>query len=229
MQVKFEIDGPSRKKMEETIRKFSEVSGKSMEDGINDIARSAARRLAFTVQPYGLDASKGKKFEQSIGHQVDRAWFGTNLGAYPRTNDMREAHNNARRNGVVPKRLFRKEKGKPWLDLIDKSDRDRYKESQMAKAGRAKGAWIECGNNLKGPKISGVASWINRHNDKGYGVNDFSGEGLKYKVEMTNRTPYMTNKMQSNKSIADAMAYGLKNGFKRLQKIIDKNIEKANA
>ena len=229
MKVKIEIDKDARKRMEETIKKFSEVTGKSVEDGINDIARSTARRLAFTVQPYGLNTDIGKKFQESIGHQVDRAWFGVNLGAYPETNSMRDAHNSARKNGVVPKRLFRKEKGNYWRGLINKSERDRYKESQMAKAGRAKGAWIECGNNLNGPKISGVAQWINRHNNKGYGVNEFSGKGLSYKVQMTNSTPYMTDKMQSERSIADSMAYGFKNGFKRLEKIIQKHIEKANA
>jgi len=229
VQVNFKIDEASFKDWENTLKKFAEIMDKSIEDGINNIARSAAKRLAHTVQPYGLNAETGKKFKKSIGLQVDRAWFGTNIGAYPETTDMRQAHYNSRVNGVVPKRQFRKEKGKPFLDLIPESERNRYEKVQIKKAGRAKGAWIECGNNLKGPKISGVAKWVNQHNDKGYGVNKFSGEGLNYKVEMTNKTPYMTRKMQSNEDIEAAMQFGRENGFKRLQIIVNKNIEKANS
>lgn len=229
MQVKFEIDKASRKKFEDTLKKFADVTGKSVEDGINEIALSSAKRLAFTMQPYGLNKSIGKVFQANIGRQVDTAWFGTNLGAYPQTSEMRQAHNNARVNGRVPPRLFRKEKGKPWLDLISAEERNTYKEKQMAKAGRAKAAWIKCGNELGKTNISGVAVWIGRHVANGYGSVTRSGNGLKYKITMANNTPYLTDRMQSNKSVAEAMVYGMKNGFKRLQTIIDKEIQKLNA
>lgn len=213
--------------MENTLLEFAARTGKHVEDGINEIARSAARKLAHTVQPYGLTAEKGAQFQKSIGSQVDRAWFGTNLGAFPQTTDMREAHYQARRNGVVPKRLFRKEKGKPWLDLISSADRDAYKLKAQAKAGRAKGAWVEAANAIGGGKMSGVAQWILRHATGGYGEAIKSGEGLKYTVELKNRTPYLQH-IQTERAIAQAVAYGLKNGFSRITKIIEKEIEKAN-
>lgn len=227
MTASVEIDRASRRKMEQTLEKFAAVTGKRVEDGIEDVARSAARKLAHTVQPYGLSKSKGDKFQKSIGTQVDRAWFGTNLGAFPATTDMREAHYQARRHGVVPKRLFRKEKGKPWLGLIPVTERDAYKVKAQAKAGRAKGAWVQAANDIGGPKMSGVAQWIDRHNTGGYGEAIKSGKGLEYTVELRNRTPYIES-IQTTKAIAQAAAYGLKNGFKRIAKIIDKEIEKAN-
>ena len=75
--------------------------------------------------------------------------------------------------------------------------------------------------------MSGVAQWIERHNTGGYGEAVKSGNGMKYTVELQNRTPYLRS-IQTGKAIAQAAAFGLKNGFKRLQKIIDKEIEKAN-
>ena len=222
-----EIDRASRRKMEETLTNFAKATGKSVEDGIRDVARSAARKLAHTVQPYGLTTGIGKKFERSIGFQVDTAWMGANLGAYPATNDMRQAHMQARRNGVIPFRKFRRQKDKPWLYLISGEERSAYKKTVQAKAGRAKGAWVQAANAIGGAKMSGVAQWIDRHNTGGYGEAVKSGEGLRYTVELRNRTPYLRS-IQTGKAIADAAAYGLKNGFKRLQKIIDKEIEKAN-
>ena len=140
---------------------------------------------------------------------------------------MREAHRNAKRNGVVPKRQFRKEKGKPWLDLISKAELEQYKRKTQKKAGRAKGAWVEACNKIGGPKMSGVAQWIEEDTTGGYGEAVKSGDGLKYTVELKNRTPYLQS-IQTGKAIAQAAAFGLKNGFKRIAKIIEKEIEKAN-
>lgn len=223
------MDKATLRKVEDTLKKFAEVTGKTIEDGIREISSSTAKSLAISMQPYGMKDNIGKKFESSIARQVDTAWFGTNLGAYPQTSDMRQAHNNARVNGAVPMRFFRKEKGKPWLDLISVNERDSYKQKQMAKAGRAKAAWIRCGNEIYTKrKISKVPQWISRHVNNAYGSTSESGEGLKYKVIMTNYTPYLTNKMQSDRDVAKALADSLKNGLKRIQKIIDKEIEKAN-
>jgi hypothetical protein len=223
------MDKATLRKVEDTLKKFAEVTGKTVEDGIREISSSTAKSLAISMQPYGMNDNIGKRFESNIAKQVDSAWFGTNLGAYPQTSDMQQAHNNARVNGVVPIRSFRKEKGKPWLDLISVSDRNSYKKKQMAKAGRAKAAWIRCGNEIYTKrKISKVPQWVSRHVNNAYGSTSESGEGLKYKVIMTNHTPYLTNRMQSDRSVAKALADSMKNGLKRIQKIIDKEIEKAN-
>jgi len=217
--------------MEDTLQEFSRLTGKTVEDGINDIARSTARRLAQQVQPYGLKPETGAKFKESIGYQVDRAWLGVNLGAFPATTDMKAAHYAARngsRKGTVPHRLFRKEKGKPWLGLIPGTERESYKKKAQAKAGRAKAAWVEAANAIGGPKLSGIADWIGRHVGGGFGSASKTGKGLDYQVTLENRTPYL-GRILPDTTVAKSMAAGLKNGFTRLQKIIEKEIEKANA
>lgn len=231
MAVKIEIDRASRRKMEETLEEFARVTGKTVEDGINDIARSVGRKLADRVQPWGLTAAKGQKFKESIGFQVDRAWFGTNLGAFPETRDMQQAHYNARTNGTrmgaVPQRQFRKEKGNPWLKLISKDERDAYKVKAQAKAGRAKAAWIEAANDIGSEKLSGIPDWIKRHVSEGWGEASKTGKGLDYTVTLHNRTPYM-ERILPEKTVAQTVVTGMKNGFTRIQKTIEKAIEKAN-
>jgi len=230
MAVKLEIDRASRRKMEETLEEFARVTGNTVEDGVNDIARSVARKLADRVQPWGLTAAKGQKFEKSIGHQVDRAWFGTNLGDYPEAREMQPAHNRARngsRRGQVDHAVYRKEKGKPWLRLISKEARDEYKLKAQHKAGRAKAAWIEAANDIGSEKLSGIPNWIKRHIGSGYGSASKVGKGINYTVTLHNRTPYM-ERILPEKTVAQAVATGMKNGFTRIQKTIEKAIEKAN-
>lgn len=231
MSVKIEVDEKKRREMIATLEQFANFTGKTVEDGINGIARSVGRKLADRVQPWGLTAAKGQKFEKSIGHQVDRAWFGTNLGAYPETREMKAAHYNARTNGsrmgAVPQRQFRKEKGKPWLNLISREDRDSYKLKAQEKAGRAKGAWIEAANDIGSEKLSGIPNWIKRHIGSGYGSATKTGKGLNYTVELHNRTPYM-ERILPEKTVAQTVKNGMKNGFNRIEKMIDKAIEKAN-
>jgi len=230
MAVKLEIDRASRRKMEETLEEFARTTGKTVEDGVNDIARSVGRKLADRVQPWGLTAAKGQKFEKSIGHQVDRARFGTNLGGYPESRDMKQAHNQARngsRRGQVTQQVFTKEKGKPWLNLISREYRDSYKLKAQEKAGRAKGAWIEAANDIGSEKLSGIPNWIKRHIGTGYGSASKVGKGMDYTVTLHNRTPYM-ERILPEKTVAQTVVAGMKNGFTRIQKTIEKAIEKAN-
>ena len=113
METKIQFDAAAIAKFERTLAEFAAATGKTAEDGMKRIAKASCKRLASTVQPYGLKGGRLAKFQKSVAAQVDRAWLGTNLGAFPATNNMKDAHYAARRNGVVPKRLFRKEKGKP--------------------------------------------------------------------------------------------------------------------
>lgn len=218
--------------MEETLKEFARLTGKAAEDGIKECAKSAAKQLAMKTQPFGLTAGKGKTFEQNIGRQVDQVYFGVNLGAYPATGSIKDAHYDARRNGDRPGRVkarqFRKERGQKWLGLIDSGQRDDYKVKQQAKAGRVKGAWIEAGNSLALRKAPKVVAWISRHTSGGYGGHSKTGEGMSVKIVLENRTPYAASTIYP-KDIAKAMADGLKNGFKFMQKKIEGEIKKANA
>jgi hypothetical protein len=212
---------------ERTIAEFEAATGKTAEEGMKRIAKSACRSLAFSVQPYGLKGGRLAKFEKSVAAQVDRAWFGTNLGAFPATNSMKDAHLAARKNGKVPKQLFKKEKGKPWLNLIPASDRETYKKIAMQKVGRAKAAWVKISNDLGKPKMSGLDSIINRHLNGAKGNHTVSGKSIKTAVHITNETTYI-KKIQSTEDVAKAAADGMKNGLKWMTITTAKTIEKAN-
>lgn len=226
------MDREAKRRIKSTLEEFAMRTGKSVEDGINEIAMSAGRRLAHTVQPFGLTAAKGAKFIKSIGNQVDQTWFGVNLGAYPATGDIKKAHYDQRmsgsgRKGSVKFRQFRKERGQKWLDLIDVAQKEEYKRKQQAKAGRAKGAWVSATNSIGGKRLSGVAAWIERHDKNSLGTANKTGKGMEYKVSLENRTSYLPH-IQPARKVAESITFGLKNGLKRMQKVIDGEIEKAN-
>jgi hypothetical protein len=221
------MDKATIAKFEKTIADFVAATGKTAEEGMTRIAKSACRRLASTVQPYGLKGGRLAKFEKSVAAQVDRAWFGTNLGAFPATNSMRDAHLAARRNGSVAKQLFKKEKGKPWLALIPASDRETYKKIAVEKVGRAKAAWVKIANDLGKPKMSGLDSIITRHLPDARGDKTISGTGLKTAVTISNNVTYI-KKIQYTEDVAKAAAEGMKNGLKWMTITTAKTIEKAN-
>lgn len=227
MDTKIQFDAAAIAKFERTLAEFASATGKTAEDGMKRIAKASCKRLASTVQPYGLKGGRLAKFQKSVAAQVDRAWFGTNLGAFPATNNMKDAHYAARRNGVVPKRLFRKEKGKPWLDLIPASERDTYKKIAMEKVGRAKAAWVKIANDLGKPKMSGLDSIITRHLNNARGSFVISGEGIKTEIKISNDTTYI-KKIQYTEDVQKAALDGMKNGLKWMTITTQKTIEKAN-
>lgn len=217
VRVQLENERQFKRMLEEYARK----SGKEVAVGIKEVALSSARELTKKVQPYGITSAKGEKFIQNIGRQVDQVYIGVNLGAYPATNDIESAHRDARRNGVVRPRKFRKQQGQPWLGLIKQSEKEIYKRKQQAKAGRAKGAWVEAGNSLRIAKLSGIPKWISRNASAGYGGSDVIGTGWKTTIMLWNRTPYL-RRIQKDSAVQRALADGRKNGFRRLEKILQK-------
>jgi hypothetical protein len=228
-----EIDKASEKRVLQILEDFAKKTQSTVEDGVKNIGRSVAKELANKVQPFGLSPEVGQKFEKSIAAQVSRAWIGTNLGAYPPTNDIRQAHYAIRASqkgkykGTVPKRLFRRQQGLPWLDLIPKEEMVAYRRQQQKKAGRAKGAWIEAGNQITGKALTKIPKWIDRHASGGYGSAVVSGKGMKTQITLTNKTPYL-RRIQWAGTAAKAVAEGVKNGLKYMDFIIKGEIEKAN-
>jgi hypothetical protein len=227
VETKIQFDAAAIAKFERTLAEFAAATGKTAEDGMKRIAKASCKRLASTVQPYGLKGGRLAKFQKSVALQVDRAWFGTNLGAFPATNNMKDAHYGARRNGVVPSRLFRKEKGKPWLDLIPASERDTYKKIAVEKVGRAKAAWVKIANDLGKPKMSGLDNIINRHLANARGSYKLSGTGINTVIQISNETPYIKS-IQYTEDVAKAATDGMKNGLKWMTITTQKTIEKAN-
>ena len=229
MDVKISIDSATRLKMERIIAEFAETTGKTAEEGVLRMAKSSCRRLATTVQPYGLSGGKLTKFMKSIAGQVSSAWFGTNVGAYPETRSMQEAHRNARTTPTkgVPFRRFRKEKGKPWLGLIPETARDAQIKKMQARAFRAKAAWVKVANDLGGAKMSGVSTLISRHVSTALGSVSVTGSGMSTRVTISNNVPYV-GKIQSAADVAKAQTDGMKNGLKYMETTTRKAIEKAN-
>jgi hypothetical protein len=230
IETKIEIDRATRRKMEKTIEDFAKATGKTAEDGIKRMAKSSCKRLATTVHPYGLKGGgKMDKFIKNLAIQVGTAWFGTNVGAFPATSSMREAHRNARsgRTMRVPARKFRKEKGKPWLGLISGTDRDSHVKEIQSRAFRAKAAWVKVANDLGGPKMSGVSALVNRHLNGAMGKVAITGKGMQTKVIISNDAPYV-GKIQTSNDVAKAQIDGMKNGLKYMKTVTQKEIEKAN-
>jgi len=227
MKMTIKTDPTGIARFNKSLEDFTKATGKTAEEGLQRMAKSACRRLALTVQPYGLKGDKLDKFARSIGHQIDRVWFGVNLGAFPESRDIKSAHNAARVKGAVPNRKFRKEKGKPWLDLISAGQKNDYKKIQQAKAFRAKAAWVKVSNDLGKPKMSGIDNRINRHAESARGFVTKTGHDLKAKLEITNATSYIKN-IQSETEVVKSHQQGFRNGLKWMQITTAKSIEKAN-
>lgn len=230
IETRIEIDSATRRKIEKVIEDFAKATGKTAEDGVKRMAKSSCKRLASTVHPYGLKGGgKMEKFVKNLALQVGTAWVGTNLGAYPATNSMAEAHRNARSGttGRVNGRRFRKEKGKPWLDLISRQDLNSHIKTVQGKAFRAKAAWVKVANDLGKPKMSGVSALVNRHLNGARGYVAVSGNGMQAAVTISNDVPYI-KKIQYTQDIAKAQTEGMKNGIKYMQTVTRKEIEKAN-
>jgi len=223
MDVKIQIDRATRRKMEETLRKFAEATGKAVEDGIDQIARGGAKQLAIKVQPFGIAAKAQGILEGTVAKQAHRAISNANVTGKVGTAAI--VHRQIRDNrGRVPKGIA--DEGRNKREPIGTGERNSHVDKQVKKAGRAKAAWIEAGEKVNGKKIN-VKQWISRHVGAGFGDAKKKGKGLKYSVEISNSTPYI-GKIQSPGNVASAVGIALKNGFTRLQKIIDKEIEKAN-
>lgn len=233
MNIDFKLLGASQ--MRKTIDKLAKVTGMTAEEGVKTIAMSTARALAIKIQPFGISNQyKGKKFEASIRRQVETAWFGVNLGAYPATSDMKQAHYQARVRGKVPVRKFRKQKGKPWLGLISNEAKNAYIKTQVKKAGRAKAAYIDAANGLairsygkRGgtQKISGVAPWIKDNVGEGWGNHAILGRELRALVELENKTPYVSF-ITRDADVKRALTEGRKNGLKRMEIVIAAELKK---
>ncbi len=208
--------------MEQTLKEFAKVTGKTVEDGINMMAYSSGRRLLNTVQPFGT--GKGDIFMQNIRRQIEQVRWEVNAGVVS-ASDIRTAHNRARRHGKVRLRSIRSQ---DYKNRITEEETEAYIQKQQAKAGRVKAAWVSAVESVGRQKMSHVPEWIRRHVPSNYGTSTKTGKGLKYSVTLENKVPYLTQRLQKNMNVARAVKDGLQNGMKRIKKITEKEIEKAN-
>lgn len=230
IDTNIQISPAAIRKMESVILGFAAATGKTTEEGVKRMSKAACKRLATTVHPYGLKGGgKMDKFVKNLVLQVGTAWVGTNLGAYPSTSSMSEAHRNARSptTGRVHGRKFRKEIGKPWLDLISRQEMNSHVKLVQSKAFRAKAAWVKCADDLGKPAMAGVSALVRRHVDSARGSVSVVGEGINARVKFSNDVPWI-KKIQYTEDIQKSIQEGMVNGLKYMETTTKKAIEKAN-
>jgi len=223
IDVKLEIDRTTQRRMEEVLRNFAAATGKTVEDGINQIARSAAKQLAIKVQPFGINGKAKDLLHGLVAKQAHRAISNANVQGIQGA--AASVHTKARdRRGRVPKDLATQ--GKYKRSPISFSERNAHVNKVVKKIGQAKAAWIEAGEKVDGKKIT-VQKWLRTHVGGGFGSATKKDKGLNYSVELENSTPYIKS-IQFTEDTAAAVATALKSGFKWMQTSIDKQIEKTN-
>jgi hypothetical protein len=223
IDVKVEIDRATQDKMEDALRMFAAVMDKTVEDGINQIARGGAKQMAIKVQPYGINKKTKDLLHGLVAKQAHRAIRNANVQGIQGT--AASVHTKARdRRGRVPKDLATQ--GKYKRSPISFSERNAHVDKTVKKIGQAKAAWIEAGEKVDGTKIT-VQKWLRTHVGGGFGSATKKDKGMNYSVELQNSTPYIKS-IQFTEDTAAAVATALKSGFKWMQTTIDKQIEKTN-
>ena len=223
IDVNIEMDPATLRKMEEVLKNFAEVTGKTVEDGMNQIARGGAKRLATKVQPFGLGSETQQKLQKVVAKQAHRAIINANVEGIQ--GDAASVHTKARdHRGRVPRGLLTE--GKYKRSPISVSERNAYVDKVVKKIGIAKAAWIEAGEEIDGTKIT-VLKWLRTHVGNGFGSATKKDKGMNYSVTLENSTPYIGS-IQFTEDSAAALADAYKNGFRWMETTIEKHIEKAN-
>lgn len=222
------MDKASVREFKRALREYEKKTGVSIEDGVIEMAQSTCRRLAHTVPPFGLSSNVGKKFMASIGAQVDRAWYGANVGAFKGAT-MEAVHADARNSkGVVPKRQFRTLK--KFAARISVADKEIYKRKVIKRAGIAKAAYLAAAQKIKALQsnkkgkpasiLSGVAKWVKEDIKAKLGESDTKRDGMSTTVSVTNLVDYI-QKIHTGSQVEKALEQGRKNGTKRMRHILD--------
>ena len=68
--IKVTIDQRSLDNFRHGLELYKEQVGKTQREATIELARAAAKELAIKIQPFGISAKAGKKFEGSIQKQV---------------------------------------------------------------------------------------------------------------------------------------------------------------
>lgn len=224
MKIFAEINESEVKK---TLRKWSKMTGKGIEEGVDQMARATAPKLASKVQPWGMTDGPGADFIKSISAQVSRVWFGINLGYFKLDGSFERTYNSLRRRGSIPRRKFRKKVGHSFRFRVSEADRDALIRKQTAKAGRAKAAWVAAGVSVNGKRIRVTGRWISRHVSSGWGSSRKIGRGMDAEIELHNRTPYLKH-VQSGRDVKAGLRLGRSAGLSSFRRAINYHIKKAN-
>lgn len=217
--IRLEITQASRARFLANLKAYEKRAGKSREETTIGLAKASAKQLASKIQPYGVSARIGKKFEESIKTQVWRAIKNAQIKGD--TSGVRTAHSNRRNSrGRVSRQLDTA--GKYAMAPYDAGEVANHAAKKSAQAGLLKSAWISAGNKLKGNRISGVAKWITRHTVS-HGASKISNNLNGVSVYLTNRLDYI-RKAQKNSEIQSA----LKTAYNGYSYFMKREIEKSH-
>ncbi len=218
------LDSKSVREFKKALKDYQKATGLAIEEGVVEMSRSAAKRLASTVPPFGLSSAIGKKFMESLSNQVDYAWQGSKRDVYP-SSSMEAAHQAARNSrGTVPMRKFRRKK--ITNENISVAAKEIYKRKVLKKAGMAKAAYIAAGEMTivkggKNGKISGIPKWIREDVKSSLADSKTKRNGMSTEVALTNKVNYIS-KLHKSSQVDKALKQGRANAVKRMQKIIEK-------
>lgn len=198
------------------IAEYEKKIGATERESMIDLGRISAKELAIKVQPFGISAKVGKKFEGSIRKQVHRAIKNANIhGGTQNASDAHQARRNSR--GQVSGRL--PTKGQFKRVPIDLDDRFELAKKKALNAGLSKGAWIDSGESLDGKKISGIPKWIKRHIKNGSSQIQSVRSG--FVIYLTNSISFISSVMPDS-DISKALNIAYRKNLKRMQSALNK-------
>lgn len=190
--------------------------GKTERELMIDLAKSQARALASKIQPYGLSAKLGKKFEMSIQKQVFRAVLASNIAGGSETAE--QAHQN-RRNEKGQVRTGYAVKGQFKRAPIEQSSVIALVRKKMKNAGLAKAAWIAAAETIDGKKLSGIPKWLRE--DAKRGSSRVSQEKSSTVIFLKNPITYISA-LLSDTDVNKALSTAYNKNLKRMQSALNK-------
>jgi hypothetical protein len=214
--IRIQMDPVSERGVKVRMNQYRKLLGKTKKEITIELGKACSKEIAMRIQPYGLSAKVGEKFEGSIAKQVNRATRNAELA--PAAGTAKQAHKSRRnQKGQVPKSLpirGRKRRSPFFPEGVTEIILEK-KEN----AGMAKGAWIAAAETLGG-KISGIPKWIRRHASAN-GSSKISASASTSTVAITNELNYAEHSINDQRLRA-ALKTAYKKQWKRMTIAIKK-------
>tara|TARA_R110000868_G_scaffold102827_1_gene283350 strand:- start:305 stop:958 length:654 start_codon:yes stop_codon:yes gene_type:complete len=198
------------------VDEYQRKVGKTEHELMVDLAKSQAKALASVIQPFGVSAKIGKRFEGSIIKQIFRAVKNANITGGNQT--AAQAHESRRnQRGIVPTSATTR--GQYKRSPISFEETLAYAKKKARNAGFAKAAWIAAAESIDGKKLSGIPKWLRE--DVKHGSSKVSKEKSSTVIFLKNHISYITSVMnQSDANKALSVAYN--KNLKRMQSALNK-------
>ena len=225
--IQVRISPAQRRKLESELKRFASKAQVAVGETVAIIGTSVAKELARKVQPFGLTNDAGKKMDNAIVMQVQKAARWAEFKGIQ--GDFKTIHTQLRRRGSVsvkPPKEF-----DPKRAPITRSEIWTQMQRKRTKAGQAKAGWITAGESIDSPllrtsknkvrKIKGIAQWIRRHVNSNKGSSRFVRKGgLNSTIYLTNNVDYAYSARNANlRYTPSAIADGYKRSITAAKRI----------